>query len=157
MIEIIALTNDSNVSKINNIYILPYFYCILFSVFNQYEIFGRKKELESHNYCHAWLIIAVISECHYSTWSSKRLPADVTFSPKARSLWENEKMATKAQGTEMWDVGYLLHHFNTVIVKLAIAQLLSEPVKRWRANQTFINLSLINKMCISSHFMTKQW
>lgn len=46
IIAIIALKNDSNVNKMNNNF-------ILFSVFKQYEIFGRKKELESHNYCHA--------------------------------------------------------------------------------------------------------
>jgi len=48
---------------------------------------------------------------------------------------------------------------NIVIMKLAIAQLLAEPVKCWRANQTFISLILMNEipMLHSFHFLTKTW
>lgn len=134
IIAIIALKNDSNVNKMNNNF-------ILFSVFKQYEIFGRKKELESHNYCHAWLIIAVVSECHYSTWSSKRLPADRDVLGQKPVVFEKiRKWPQKPRGQrcEMSDICSM-----TLILLSWNWPLLNYCQNRWR-DEELIRHSLIS-------------
>ncbi len=154
IIAIIALTNDSNVNKINNIFILPYFYCILFCFQSVWNIWKKKRARVTQflsrmidHCCHFWVPLQYMKLKAFACrpWRSRQKP--VVFE-KIRK-WPQKPRGQRCEMSDICSITLILLSWNW--------PLLNYCQNRWRANQTFINLSLINEMCISSHFMTKQW